>query len=507
MTISELIKGLRVIKTEGSLDLQINGIACDSRAVREGFLFVAVRGYSVDGHQYIKDALDRGAAAIVAQQGAAMKAAEDAAGRAAYIEVPDSREALALISAAFYGHPSGRLSLVGITGTNGKTTTGFVVKNIIEAAGERAGLLGTICYMTGGRTESARNTTPESLDMQRYLDEMARNNMKYAAVEVSSHALALKRVEGCTFRVAAFTSFSQDHLDFHRTMDEYFEAKKRLFSYLAPGGTAVLNLDDPMIRPLAKGLRCNVITCGTAEGAMIRAENIEELKSKSRDTGHAVPSGLSFDVLMKGERFRIDSKLIGRFNVNNILVSIGVAHALGFGTDVIQNGIRSAKPVQGRLENIDEGQDFLCIVDYAHTEDALRKVLEEARRITDGKVITVFGCGGDRDRTKRPLMGAAASEMSDRIIVTSDNPRSEEPMEIIKDITGGMRAGNYSIQPDRERAIEEAVSMAGAGDTLLVAGKGHEDYQEIKGVRHHLSDREILRKALRKLSEGGKEQD
>lgn len=500
MTISELLEGLSIKKTSGPLNLQIKGIAYDSRLVREGFLFVAVRGFSVDGHDYIKDALSRGAAAIVAEYAVAVNNAEKLTiqNKAAYIAVPDSREALALISSAFYGHPSGSLSMIGITGTNGKTTTGFVVKNIIDTGGGKAGLLGTICYITGDRTEVALKTTPESLDVQRYLSEMVRNKMKYAVLEVSSHALALKRVEGCSFKVAAFTSFSQDHLDFHGTMDEYFETKKKLFGYLGPDGTAVLNSDDQMIRQLADSLDCNVITCGTEEGAMIRAENIEERKTGSRDRGHAVPAGLSFDVAMPGERFRVDTDMMGRFNVSNILVSIGAARALGFSTDVIQRGIRNARPVEGRFENIDEGQDFLCIVDYAHTEDALRKLLQEAMPLTEGRLITVFGCGGDRDRTKRPLMGAAASEASDLIIVTSDNPRSEDPVKIIDDIIKGIKIKNYSVMPDRKEAIEEAVSIAGAGDTLVVAGKGHEDYQEIKGVRQHFSDREILREAIRK---------
>jgi UDP-N-acetylmuramoyl-L-alanyl-D-glutamate--2,6-diaminopimelate ligase len=388
--------------------------------------------------------------------------------------------------------------MVGITGTNGKTTTGFIVKNIIDTGGETAGLLGTICYMTGDRTEAALKTTPESLDVQRYLSEMVRNKMKYAVLEVSSHALALKRVEGCSFKVAAFTSFSQDHLDFHGTMEEYFETKKKLFGYLGPDGTAVLNRDDPMIRQLSDSLDCNVITCGIEEGAMIRAENIEERRTGSRDRGHAVPAGLSFDVTMPGERFRVDTEFMGRFNVSNILVSVGAARALGFSTDVIQRGIRNAKPVEGRFQNIDEGQDFLCIVDYAHTEDALKKVLDEARLVTEGRTITVFGCGGDRDSKKRPLMGAAASEASDLIIVTSDNPRSEDPVKIIDDIVKGIKIKNYSIRPDRREAIEEAVSIARAGDTLIVAGKGHEDYQEVNGVRHHFSDREILREAIKR---------
>ncbi|HDH05289.1 MAG TPA: UDP-N-acetylmuramoyl-L-alanyl-D-glutamate--2,6-diaminopimelate ligase [Nitrospirae bacterium] len=499
MTILRLLENLKVKHKNGALDAEIKGIAYDSRKVEKDFLFVAVKGFSVDGHDYIEDAVSRGAAAVIAEHAVEITGAEKSAvqNRAALIEVPDTREAMALISAAFYKHPSGNLSLIGITGTNGKTTTSFITKNIIDAGGDKCGLLGTIRYITGDRTTAAFNTTPESLDLQSYLSEMVYNKMQYAVLEVSSHALALKRVEGCFFKVAAFTNFSQDHLDFHGAMDEYFRAKCKLFSCLDTGGTAVLNIDDPMIRPLAKKLDCNVITCGIDKGAMIRAENISERRTRNTEHGTAVPYGVSFDVRTPVGGFSVSSGLIGRFNVYNILMSVGIAYALGIGEDVIQQGVRDSKPVEGRFETIDEGRDFLCIVDYAHTEDALKKLIEEARSVSRARVITVFGCGGDRDRTKRPLMGAAASELSDFVIVTSDNPRSEDPLLIMKEIVPGMKKNNYTLVPDREEAIMEAVSMAGEGDIVLVAGKGHEDYQEIKGVRQRFSDKEILRKAIK----------
>ncbi|GBD97394.1 MAG TPA: UDP-N-acetylmuramoyl-L-alanyl-D-glutamate--2,6-diaminopimelate ligase [Nitrospirae bacterium] len=502
MTVLKLLENVKVKCRNGVPDAEIKGIAYDSRAVEKDFLFVAVKGFSVDGHDYIEDAVNRGAAAVIAEHAVEITGAGQSAiqNRAALIEVPDSREALALISAAFYGHPSRRLSLIGITGTNGKTTTSFITKNIIDAGGEKTGLLGTIRYMTGDRTTAAFNTTPESLDLQSYLSEMVYNKVQYAVLEVSSHALALKRVEGCFFKVAAFTNFSQDHLDFHGTMDEYFRTKSKLFSCLDTGGTAVLNIDDPVIGPLAKKLDCNVITCGIDKGAMIRAENISEQGAENREHGNSLPYGLSFDVRTPEGGFTVSSGLIGRFNVYNILMSVGIAYALGIGEDVIQQGIRNTMPVEGRFEKIDEGRDFLCIVDYAHTDDALRKLIEEARSVSRGRVITVFGCGGDRDRTKRPLMGAAASELSDFVVVTSDNPRSEDPLLIMEEIVPGMKRNNYTLIPDREEAIMQAVSMAREGDIVLVAGKGHEDYQEIKGVRRHFSDREILRKAILKRS-------
>ncbi|MBI4847786.1 MAG: UDP-N-acetylmuramoyl-L-alanyl-D-glutamate--2,6-diaminopimelate ligase [Nitrospirae bacterium] len=515
MTILKLLEGLAVKSSTGPLDAEIKGIAYDSRLIKEGFLFVAVNGFSVDGHDYIRDAINRGAAAIVSEKAAAcLTNADQSADQksAAFIEVPDSREALALISAAFYGKPSTSLSLIGITGTNGKTTTSFITKNILDAGDKRAGLLGTICYITGDERVAASHTTPESLDLQRCLGEMVYNNMSYAVLEVSSHALALKRVEGCTFKTAAFTNFSQDHLDFHGTMDEYFRAKCRIFNYLASEGTAVLNWDDPAIRPLVKKLDCKVVTCGLEEGAMIRAENIRSQKSEVRSQNTDTPlipslargdkeglKGLSFDVQTPESRFTINSHLIGRINVYNVLMSVGIAYSLGISDEVIQRGIENAKPVEGRFENVDEGQNFLCIVDYAHTDDALKKLIQEARHLTKGRVITVFGCGGNRDKTKRSLMGAAASELSDSIIVTSDNPRNEDPLEIIKDVLKGISKNNYTVQPDRELAIKEAVAMAKEGDTVLIAGKGHEDYQEIKGKRHHFSDKEVLKEAIRKL--------
>ena len=346
-----------------------------------------------------------------------------------------------------------------------------------------------------------------SLDLQRCLHEMVNNKMDYAVLEVSSHALALKRTEGCSFKAAAFTNFSQDHLDFHGTMDEYFKAKCMLFDYLVPDGTAVLNFDDPGIRPLAKTLSCKVITCGLEQGAMVRAENIRETSSRQPAAGGQEAGGIggvSFDVQTPKSRFSVDSNLIGRFNVYNILISVGIAYSLGISEEVIKQGVRNTRPVEGRFENISEGQNFLCIVDYAHTDDALRKLIQEARHLTKGRVITVFGCGGNRDRTKRPLMGAAAAELSDIAIVTSDNPRNEDPLKIIEDILKGMGNDNYIVQPDRAKAVTEAVAMANAGDVVLVAGKGHESYQEIKGVRHHFSDKEVLKKEIRKrLAVGG----
>jgi len=483
--------GLRIELRRGPVDLEIKGIAYDSRTVRKDYLFVSIKGFSRDGHNYINEAISRGATAVLTDDAVERGFLGDVASheRIAHIVTAYSRKALAHLSAAFYGEPSQELNLIGITGTNGKTTTSYIVRYILEGWGRTTGLIGTIDYIIGNRVFKAHHTTPESLDLQRYLRMMVDSGAEYAVLEVSSHALALERVECCSFKVAAFTSFSQDHLDFHGTMEEYFNAKSRLFDYLRRDGLAVLNFDDLAIRGLSERLNCDVITCGLQDGAMIRAVNIRR---------NGPDRGLRFEINTPDGSYEVETKLHARFNLYNILISAGIAHALGVRQEVIQRGIGNAMPVPGRFEVVDEGQEFLCVVDYAHTEDALRNLLEEARNLTKGRVITVFGCGGNRDRTKRPLMGEVASEMSDIVIVTSDNPRDEDPMEIIRDIIKGIVRGNYVIEPDRAEAIKRAVSMAEAGDTLLVAGKGHEDYQEIRGVRVHFDDKEVLRKALRK---------
>ncbi|HDK41462.1 MAG TPA: UDP-N-acetylmuramoyl-L-alanyl-D-glutamate--2,6-diaminopimelate ligase, partial [Nitrospirae bacterium] len=465
--------------------------AYDSRLVKSGYLFVAIKGFSVDGHTYIKDAINRGGVGVV------VETIQDVQTDTSVVQVEDSRKALAFLSAAFYGEPSKRLSLIGITGTNGKTTTSYIIRNILETWGEKTGLLGTINYIIDKKVLTPSHTTPESLDLQRYLAEMADIGTRYAVLEVSSHALELQRVGRCSFKIAAFTNFSQDHLDFHKTMKEYFSAKSMLFDHLGNDGIAVLNHDDPEIRGLAAGLNCNVVTCGIEEGAMLRAENIKE--PVANDMAQAVPDGLSFDIRTPEDRFTVESELIGHFNVYNILMSVGIAYALGIDRDTIIEGVRTAKAVEGRFEKIDEGQEFNCIIDYAHTEDALKNLLKSARLITGRRIITVFGCGGDRDRTKRPKMGAAASGLSDLVVITSDNPRTEGPMEIIRDITRGIKKGEYIVRPDRAGAIREAVSMAGKGDTLLIAGKGHESYQEISGIKHPFSDKQVVKQAIRDL--------
>jgi UDP-N-acetylmuramoyl-L-alanyl-D-glutamate--2,6-diaminopimelate ligase len=499
MILRELVNEIGIDLRRGSIDIDIKGIAYDSRSVEEGFVFVAIRGFTADGHDYIREALSRGAIAVVTDRDVRTVVRESMSGRAniTHIAADDTRVFLALISSVFHGKPSEKLRLIGITGTNGKTTTAHITRDILRASGKNTGMLGTIKYELGERRLDALRTTPESLDIQRYLKEMVDHEIEYSVLEVSSHALTLERVRGCKLEVALFTNFSRDHLDFHATMDEYFRAKSRIFTYLGDGGTAVLNIDDPAVRSLTGELSCNVITCGLEESAMFRAVNI---------SGRASGSGLSFQVRTPEGCFDVESELAGTFNVYNLLMAVAAVHALGISVESIQKGVRALQPVSGRFETVDEGQDFLTILDYAHTEDSLEKVILEARRITDGKVITVFGCGGDRDRGKRPLMGSIASELSDFVIVTSDNPRSEEPSKIIRDILRGIKKENCLTQPDRAKAIRDAVDMAGRGDTVIIAGKGHEDYQEIEGVRVRFSDREVLIRELRRRLETGNKQ-
>ncbi len=478
MTIADLLRDLEVNKVRGSLGKEIKGIAYDSRLVKKGYLFVAVEGFSVDGHAYIKDAIRRGCVGVVVEK------ILDFQNETTVIEVEDSRKTLAFLSSAFYGEPSRKLSVIGITGTNGKTSTSYITRSIFETWGKKVGLLGTINYIIDRKVLTALNTTPESLDLQRYLKEMVESGVEYAVLEISSHALALHRVDGCSLKIAAFTNFSQDHLDFHGTMEEYFRAKSGIFDYLDEDGCAVLNWDDPVVRSLAGKLKCKFITCGLGEGAMVRGANITD-------------GGLSFDIRTPQGSFALSSGLIGRNNVYNILMSVAVGYAIGISSDIIIEGVRVAQPVEGRFEKIHKGQEFLCIVDYAHTEDALRNLVKEARLVTTGKVITVFGCGGDRDRFKRPKMGAVASKLSDFVIITSDNPRTEEPLKIINEIITGITKENYRIVPDRATAIKEAVLMAHKGDTILIAGKGHENYQEINGIRYPFSDKEVVRRIIR----------
>jgi UDP-N-acetylmuramoyl-L-alanyl-D-glutamate--2,6-diaminopimelate ligase len=501
MKLRELVGTLDTQLTlqEEQLDREVSEVAHDSRKVKPGSLFVALRGFHSDGHRFIPQAVRQGAAAVVAEF-------EDRTAETAgtpQIIVEDTRTALALLADVFYGHPSNRLALIGVTGTNGKTTTTYLVKAVLEAAGHSAGLIGTIDYRVGDRVYSAPNTTPESLDLQRLLAEMVDIGATHCVMEVSSHAMELGRTVGCRFTTAAFTNFTQDHLDFHETMEAYFRAKLRLFTGLGPDHYAVINQDDPYAAAILNQTQARVITTGLTDSAMVHPIG---------QTQHGI-SGLTFTVATPSGRVVVESPLIGRHNIYNILTAIGTGISLGIGLDAIARGIRSMKAVPGRIEKVDEGQPFAVVVDYAHSEDALVRLLEAMREIAENRIITVFGCGGDRDRTKRPKMGAAALAGSDLVIVTSDNPRSEDPGSIIAEIEQGMIKGEktafpgalvssgktpYSVIPDRRDAITSAIAAAKPGDIVVLAGKGHEDYQIIGSSRVHFDDREVAREEIRK---------
>lgn len=481
MKLGTLMDGVRALQMSGGLDTEVSGLATDTRRLAAGELFVALRGERADGHDFIGDAVGRGAAAVVYERPGAVNSSVPS------VWVQDSEEALARISNNFYGRPSERLTVLGITGTNGKTTTSHLVKSVLEAAGKKVGLIGTIRYMIGAEGYPAPLTTPEAPRFQGLLKEMLDAGCSHVVAEVSSHALARRRVDYTEFRAAVFTNLTRDHLDFHKTMEEYFRAKERLFTELLPGeGTAVINADDPYGKRLYSLRRGNKLTYAVENDADIRADAID-----------IRPEGLSFSLSYRSRAYGVESPMTGIFNVYNILSAAGASLAMEVPWEAILEGIRKTRLVEGRFEKVGLGQDFLCIIDYAHTEDALRKLILAAREMTPGRVITVFGCGGDRDRGKRPAMGSCASELSDEVFITSDNPRGEDPVGIIREITTGMKSNNYRIVPDRTEAIREAVMAARTSDTVIIAGKGHEDYQEIKGTRRRFSDSETAGAAIK----------
>jgi UDP-N-acetylmuramoyl-L-alanyl-D-glutamate--2,6-diaminopimelate ligase len=507
MKLSELLAtALQVALPLHCADSEVVALSQDSRTVTPGSLFVAVRGFHSDGHQFIPQARRQGAVAIIAEEQHVTTVA------ASVIYVPDSRAALARLATVFYGHPSQRLKLIGITGTKGKTTTSYLVRSIIEAAGHRTGLIGTIDYRVGDKVYPAPNTTPESLDLQRLLAEMVDAQVGYCVMEVSSHALALGRTDGCAFETALFTNLAQDHLDFHKDLASYFQAKLGLFTALAADKAAVVNRDDAVAPDIIGKTKAKVYTYGMSAQADIHPK---------KAIGHGI-GGLSFSVHTPIGDIAVESPLIGKHNVYNILAAIGAGLSQGISTETISRGIAAMKAVPGRMEKVDAGQCFGVIVDYAHTEDSLEKLLDAVREITTGKVITLFGCGGDRDRTKRPAMGAVAVDKSDLAIVTTDNPRTEDPQVIINEIESGMLSSGtrvaspaaartalpgktpYLVIPDRAEAIKTAIMLAAAGDVVVLAGKGHEDYQIIGDSKHHFDDREVAREAIGKRRQSSK---
>ena len=482
MRLRNILAGCPVLRTTGDLDIEIGGVAYDSRQVSAGALFVAIQGLRADGNRFVPQAVLNGAAAIVST------ASPPQGIRAPWIQTADDRAALAIIAANFYGRPTEKLHAIGVTGTNGKTTTTYLVESILKSAGFPAAVFGTIEYRGPNFGYSAERTTPEAPDLELLFTRVADAGWKYAVMEVSSHAIALKRVEGLHFDVAVFTNLSRDHLDFHAGMRSYFEAKKRLFTGLdgAIPRVLVLNMDDPCFNELRTIAPSHVVSFGMRTAADVYPD---------ADAVFRTPVGA----------LEMHPKLIGRPNMYNISAAIGVAVGLGMPADAICRGVEELASVPGRFEPILAGQPFRVIVDYAHTDDALQNVLKTAREMTAGKVLVVFGCGGERDRTKRPIMGEVAARSSDLAIVTSDNPRGEDPLAIIAEVEAGLqRAGavlgkDYVVIPDRREAIRHALKSATAPDTVVVAGKGHEPYQVIGNQTLLFDDRVVVRELIDEL--------
>ena len=496
MTLAGVLKG---VPLRGGLArewaaLPVAALEYDSRKVGKDTLFFAFPGSRVDGRQFAREAAARGACAVVSE----LPPAQDIAVPAAvpWIEVEHGRRALAIASRNFYARPDERVNFTGITGTNGKTTTAYLADAVLRRNGTPTVMIGTIEYRIGDEIRKAPNTTPESLDVIRLAAELEQRGGRYLTMEVSSHGLALARIYGMQFHTAVLTNLTRDHLDFHHTMEEYAAAKRLLFvpeEGPAPRW-AILNADDPASTDMLPAGEARVIRYGMSTSADLRAENIR--------SGF---DGLHFDIVYQGQRQAIESRLVGRFNVSNILAAVGVGLSYGMNLADIAEGIRACPAVPGRFERVDSGQPFLVVVDYAHTDDALRNVIQTARELasqaTQGRVITLFGCGGDRDRTKRPLMGMAAGELSDFVVLTSDNPRSEDPLDIMNDVMVGLRRFDtpHIAEPDRAKAIAIALGEARVGDVVLLAGKGHETYQILQDRTIDFDDRETARQVLRSL--------
>jgi len=486
--LKDLLSGVEVVSTGNNLAVEVFGIATDSKSVRDGYLFVAIKGYSRDGHDFINEAVLKGAKAIVAQDGCLP--AGDISG-APVILVSDSRKASADISNNFYNRPSDKARVIGITGTNGKTTVSYLCESIFKKAGFKTGVVGTINYRYGQRLIPAVNTTPGALELAQIMGYMVDNGAKYIVMEVSSHSLSQGRVRGVDFKTAVFTNITPEHLDYHKTMQEYKNAKAILFKNLAVHAKAVLNIDDVFGKELSAELCCNksaLLTYSLGSNADIYPEKYF-LSSSGVEAVIVTPAG----------KININSRLVGKFNLYNILAAASVGIAESVAIDKIAAGIDDIMVVPGRLEKISCGQKFDVYVDYAHTDDALKNVLGALRELSPAKIITLFGCGGDRDKTKRPRMGKIAASLSDYVIITTDNPRSEDPESIAGQVLEGVLKNDRNkalVIIDRQEAIKKAISLARSGDVVLLAGKGHETYQVFKNTTQPFDDSQIAKNIL-----------
>src|SRR6201996_904680 len=491
MNLQRVLEGVPTLSNVSTemLNADVQGLAYDSRKVEPGFLFFAFSGAKTDGAQFAASALQKGALAVVSDR------PTPGGFSGVWLQVTQGREALAIAARNFYRQPDRRLGLTAGTGTNGKTTSTSLIDSILRAAGKTTALIGTIEYHLAGRVLPAVNTTPESLDLFRMFHDLEQVGGTQATLEASSHALDLGRIYAMEVHTAGYTNFSRDHLDYHQTMEAYFAAKQLLFTPRSgpPPRFAVINGDDEAATQLQFSSETQVLwySRGSAnKDRLIVAQDV-----------HSTFNGLRFTVVGEGRRFEVESPLVGHINVSNILLACGVALTHGLSEEQIQRGLMNLRSVPGRFERVEEGQPFMVVVDYAHTDDALRNVISVARGMKPKRVITLFGCGGDRDRSKRPLMGMAAAELSDFVILTSDNPRSEDPLAIMNDAMVGLRRFDtpYSAEPDRERAIRKAIEEAGPGDVVILAGKGHETYQILRDGPIPFDDREVAQRVLRSI--------
>ncbi|GJM16079.1 MAG: UDP-N-acetylmuramoyl-L-alanyl-D-glutamate--2,6-diaminopimelate ligase [Thermodesulfobacteriota bacterium] len=494
MILRDLLNDIDIVNFNGDDGLEVSGISIDSNNVKDGFLFVALRGENTDGHRYIDSAVKNGAKALIVEKTPEINSQE-----VSVVQVNDSRAVLAAASANFFRHPTKELTLVGITGTNGKTTITYLLESIWNHEQRKSGIIGTIDYRYGENIKQSSMTTPESLDLMRMFREMRELGVETVAMEVSSHAIDKDRALQCQFDAAVFTNLTQDHLDYHDTMEDYFQVKKRLFSeYLANSKKekkySIINIDDPFGARLVKEISGNLVSYS------IKNVNSTVYAKTSRITEEGIEANINSPI---GD-IQINSTLFGEHNLSNILAAVATAVSLGSSKESIERGISNIKSVPGRLEGIENKGGFNVLVDYAHTPDALKNVLQASRPLTKGRLILVFGCGGDRDNAKRPLMGKIGMELSDVLIITSDNPRTEDPEIILDHIEQGVNQASekeksYHRIADRTQAIRKAIKTAKKDDTILIAGKGHEDYQIIGTTKHPFDDREIAREALKEI--------
>ena len=489
MNLKQMLIGLEGLKVKGDLEIDIKGIEKNSKEVKSGYLFVAIKGFAVDGHNYIEDAIKSGASAIMIQEGCDLKSFKVPAG-VTVVMAKDTREALAITSSNFYGNPSSKFKLIGVTGTKGKTTTTFMIKEILEKAGKKVGLIGTIAtYMNGKKIKDSDRTTPESLELQQIFSKMVEAGVEAVVMEVSSQSLKLHRVTGCQFDMVLFTNFSEDHIspNEHPDMEDYFNSKLKLFEMCKTG---IVNTDDLHGAKVARLFPDNnIITYGIDNYANVLGKDITITNSY-----------VDFRVKITDRNERVKACIPGRFSVYNSLAAICVAQKFGISSQVVKEALEEVR-VPGRSELVDNKLEIPIMIDYAHSPESLQSILQAVKSYTRGRVISVFGCGGDRDSTKRPIMGEISGKVADYTFITSDNPRTEEPQKIVEQIEEGIKKtnGKYSVVVDRTEAITQAIKMATKRDIIILAGKGHETYQEINGVKHPYDERVIVKDIIEKM--------